>query len=222
MASRETILQRIRSGLNESGRAAAFAPAAPPPVHSVWPRENPDPQTMAERFTAELREVHGEVIRCPSMEDACRQLAELMQQAAWAQLGAIDAPLCRELTTALPDNRVRWVGAEWSANEIAQLSVGLVAPVRLLADTGSCVFACGTAHERLMCYLPPVCIVIARVEQLTEHMPAAWDDIAARCADPAARGEIVIVTGPSRTADIEKILILGVHGPQRLVVLLVG
>ena len=40
-------------------------------------------------------------------------------------------------------------------------------------------------------------------------------------ADPAQRGEFVIVTGPSRTADIEKILILGVHGPKRLVVILV-
>ena len=37
-----------------------------------------------------------------------------------------------------------------------------------------------------------------------------------------SRGEIVLITGPSRTADIEKILILGVHGPKRLVVLLVG
>ena len=42
-----------------------------------------------------------------------------------------------------------------------------------------------------------------------------------RVADPALRGEFVIVTGPSRTADIEKILILGVHGPKRLVVMLV-
>ena len=57
---------------------------------------------------------------------------------------------------------------------------------------------------------------------MAEHLPAAWATIAAACADPAARGEFVIVTGPSRTADIEKILILGVHGPKRLVVLLVG
>jgi L-lactate dehydrogenase complex protein LldG len=46
--------------------------------------------------------------------------------------------------------------------------------------------------------------------------------LAPRVAEPDRRGEFVIVTGPSRTADIEKILILGVHGPKRLIVLLVG
>jgi len=57
---------------------------------------------------------------------------------------------------------------------------------------------------------------------LTEHLPAAWPSIAARAAEPTLGGEFLIVTGPSRTADIEKILILGVHGPKRLVVMLVG
>ena len=82
--------------------------------------------------------------------------------------------------------------------------------------------ACNTPHERLLCYLPPVCIVLAGTDRLFEHLPAAWDEIARRAADPDLRGEFVFITGPSRTADIEKILILGVHGPKRLVVLLVG
>jgi L-lactate dehydrogenase complex protein LldG len=91
-----------------------------------------------------------------------------------------------------------------------------------LADTGTAVIACGTAEERLLCYLPPVCIVVATADRLAEHLPAAWPEIARRAADPGRRGEFVFVTGPSRTADIEKILILGVHGPKRLMVLLIG
>jgi L-lactate dehydrogenase complex protein LldG len=92
----------------------------------------------------------------------------------------------------------------------------------LLADTGSCLIACPTAADRLLCFLPPACVVIARTECLAEHLPAAWAAIGRKAADPATRGEFIIVTGPSRTSDIEKTLILGVHGPKRLVVLLVG
>jgi L-lactate dehydrogenase complex protein LldG len=44
--------------------------------------------------------------------------------------------------------------------------------------------------------------------------------LARRAADPALRGEFVMVTGPSRTADIEKTLIRGMHGPRRLVLVL--
>jgi L-lactate dehydrogenase complex protein LldG len=102
------------------------------------------------------------------------------------------------------------------------LSASVIVADALLADTGSCLIDCGTAEDRLLCYLPPACVVIGRLDQLVEHLPAAWPAIAPRVAEPARRGEFVIVTGPSRTADIEKILILGVHGPKRLVVMLVG
>jgi L-lactate dehydrogenase complex protein LldG len=98
----------------------------------------------------------------------------------------------------------------------------LVTAECLLADTGTCAIDCPTAAERLMCYLPPACVVVARRESIFEHLPAAWGGLSGRCAAAQARGELVLVTGPSRTSDIEKILILGVHGPMRLVVLVVG
>jgi L-lactate dehydrogenase complex protein LldG len=177
---------------------------------------------MAERFTEELKAVHGEVVCCKTMADARKKLLEMMDQAQWSAIGAVERPLARELAAGLPAERVAWATAEWESNHMAQLAAGLVVPEFLLADTGSALVACGTSQERLMCYLPPVCVVIAKVEQLVEHLPAAWDTIGPRCGDLSLRGEFVIVTGPSRTADIEKILILGVHGPKRLVVLLVG
>lgn len=105
---------------------------------------------------------------------------------------------------------------------LAELPAGVIEARCLLADTGSCLVVNRTATERLMCYLPETCIVVATLDMLREHLPAAWPEMTAKLADPGFRGELVLVTGPSRTADIEKILILGVHGPKRLVVLLVG
>ena len=115
---------------------------------------------------------------------------------------------------------IEWAAPDWQPRKIAAFSASVIEADCLLADTGSCLISCPTAQDRLLCYLPPACVVIARVDQLAENLPAVWPSIVARAADPQLSGEFVIVTGPSRTADIEKILILGVHGPKRLVVIL--
>ncbi len=221
MSSRDVILQRIRSGLTNA-TAAGFGDLREPPVPEVWPRTNAEPATLVSQFRTELEALKGEVISCPTMADARRQLAQLMEAAPWARLGSVDRPLTRELTAEIPADRLDWVTPDWTPAKIEQLPAGLIVADALLADTGSCVVHCSTAQERLICYLPPACIVVARVDQLAEHLPAAWGPISKACVSKDARGEIVLISGPSRTSDIEKILILGVHGPKRLVVLVVG
>ncbi|MGA2502156.1 MAG: lactate utilization protein, partial [Tepidisphaeraceae bacterium] len=215
------ILQSIRNGLRNAV-AAGFGDLREPPVPEVWPRTSTQPAALMPQFRSELQALKGEPIHCPTMADARQQLAQLMSAAPWARLGSLDRPLTRELTAEIPTDRVDWVTSEWTSQQIEQLPVGLITADALLADTGSCVVHCATAQERLMCYLPPACIVVARLDQLAEHLPAAWAPISSTCAAKDSRGEIVLITGPSRTADIEKILILGVHGPKRLVVLVVG
>jgi L-lactate dehydrogenase complex protein LldG len=215
MTSRDAILQRVHSELSK------YPPVPAPPVSEVWARKNPTPVAMAEQFAKELAEVHGETIRCATMQDARHRLAELVSELQWTSVGAMDRPLVHEVATDLPASSVNWQMADWQPPRMAQLSVSVIEPEVLLADTGSCLIACPTPQDRLLCYLPPACVVIARASQLVEHLPAAWATIGPRVADPDVRGEFVIVTGPSRTADIEKMLILGVHGPKRLIVLLV-
>jgi L-lactate dehydrogenase complex protein LldG len=190
-------------------------------VAEVWPRLNPSVDQMATRFAQELEAVHGETIRCRSMEDARCKLAELMGRAGYERLAAVDRPVCRELVADVPADRVAWAQSDWTPPGMADIPLGIVAADCLLADTGSAMVACHQPEERLMCYLPPACIVVGRSNQLREHLPAAWQSIAPAVANPELRGEYVFITGPSRTADIEKILILGVHGPKRLIVMIV-
>jgi L-lactate dehydrogenase complex protein LldG len=221
MTSRETILQRIRSGLANAA-AAGFGDVREPPVPEVWPRTDRTSAELLAQFTEELNLLKGEPFQCPTVEAAGRQLGQLMESGPWSRIGCLDRPLGRELVAQIPSERIDWVGNDWSAEKIEQLPVALITADALLADTGSCVVHCATAVERLMCYLPPVCVVAARLDQLAEHLPAAWPPIAAACQAQETRGEVVLITGPSRTADIEKKLILGVHGPKRLIVLIVG
>ena len=216
MSSRDTILQTIRD------RLAADSDVQRPPAPEVWPAATSDPAALALRFANELEIVQGELIRCPSMEEAADKLVEVVDGSQWASVAAVDGPLCKQVVAKLDRARVAWAEEDMKPADLAAIPAGVVEAQSLLADTGSCLVVNRSATERLMCYLPETCIVVATVDMLREHMPAAWPDISGKLADPQFRGELVLITGPSRTADIEKILILGVHGPKRLIVLLVG
>lgn len=216
MSSRDSILQRIRTAV------AGDQPLPPPPVPEVWPRQNPTHETMADRFQDELALVSGEVLRAATMADAQAQLANLLGTQKWDRIATFDRPLCRELTSKLPTGQVAFPEPDWTPTTMEPIPAAVVEADHLLADTGSSMVVCNLPQERLLCYLPPVCVVAATVDRLREHMPAAWGEIGPRAAEKDRRGEFVFITGPSRTADIEKILILGVHGPKRLIVLLIG
>lgn len=216
--ARETILQRIRGALAETRTSVETMPPAP----EVWPPSDDDREALAARFARELADVHGRAQRFATIEAARAWLAETIREHGWNTIGAFDAPPVRELLEGIDGTEIAYACDDWQPADVAALPLGVVAAERLLADTGSCAVACRTAAERMLCYLPPACVVVARVEQVAEHLPAAWEHLAALAADGNTRGELVIITGPSRTADIEKILILGVHGPKQLIVLLVG
>ncbi|MGD0383093.1 MAG: LUD domain-containing protein [Thermoguttaceae bacterium] len=215
-SSRDAILHRIRTELSKG------PPIQAPPVPEVWPRQNADSAVLADQFQSELKAVHGEVIRSATMNEAQKQLAELVKGAGWTSIGVMYRPICSDVVIGLDPKSIQWPKPNWAPDEMAELSASIVAADILLADTGSSLIACPTAEDRLLCYLPPECVIIARVDQLSEHLPAAWPIVARRVAERDLSGEFVIVTGPSRTSDIEKTLILGVHGPKHLVVLLVG
>ena len=107
-------------------------------------------------------------------------------------------------------------------DELESISASLIPAELLLADTGSAVVRSASAFDRLMNYLSPVCLIAAKKSQLREHLPHAWPELLAQIASPGqASGEFLLMTGPSRTADIEKILILGVHGPKKVVVFVI-
>ncbi len=97
--------------------------------------------------------------------------------------------------------------------------VGITGADAALADTGSVVLVHGTGRPRLVSLLPPVHVVLVDVSRLRATLGALLDE------DPqlfARAANVVVVTGPSRTADIEMTLTRGVHGPRVVHVVFVG
>ncbi len=221
MATQESMLKKIRESLSDV-KASEKKPTLPD-VPEVWHTEGLSLDEQAKRFKMNLETVSGEVVSCETLNDAIERIVVLLKETDSRKLAILNRPLSRSVADRLSDKELCFDpenAADASDETLARMDAAIVSPEFLLADTGSCFFAAPTAFDRLTTYITPLSIVVASASMLRENLPQAWGEIKSRVAN-AKTGEFVIVTGPSRTADIEKILILGVHGPKRLVVFLV-
>jgi L-lactate dehydrogenase complex protein LldG len=119
------------------------------------------------------------------------------------------------LDISLPDSRDL---RQAKLAELGSASAGLTGAQGGLADSGSLALLSGIARPRLASLLPPVHIALLSRKNIYPTMAAFLD----ACSEPAAQGSnLVFITGPSRTADIEQTLTIGVHGPSEVFVIIV-
>lgn len=102
--------------------------------------------------------------------------------------------------------------------EMERASLGLSGAVAAIADCGAIVVSSGPGRSRMASLLPPVHFALVSREAF---YPSAASFLAANAALVAASSNLVFITGPSRTADIEMTLTRGVHGPKEVHVLFV-
>lgn len=102
--------------------------------------------------------------------------------------------------------------------------VSLTGAFAAVAETGTLVLISGPAHPTTLNFLPETHVVVLRARQVAGSFEAVWDHL--RAAKAAGDGfamprTVNLVTGPSRSADIEQTLQLGAHGPRRLHIVLI-
>jgi L-lactate dehydrogenase complex protein LldG len=98
---------------------------------------------------------------------------------------------------------------------VRECDLGVTACDCLVAQTGSIIVSTLSAGGRALSVLPPTHLVIARREQIVPDLATAMALLRKRY-DKHWPSALSVITGPSRTADIEKILVMGAHGPKRL------
>lgn len=189
-------------------------------------REHPSPwlsrrqfPDLAATFTDALTAAHGEVRRASSFNAAVAQL-----DALWSELNVhlvvanAEAPLTALNPAARwPHLAWHWPGADAAAwrEQCTQADAGLTAAAAALAETGTIILPSGPGRSRLTALLPPIHVALVSTASLT---PDLFTWTAARQEPPSAA--ITLISGPSKTADIEQTMAIGVHGPKRLIVLL--
>jgi len=206
--SRDNILHKIRTAL---GRGAGQAVADPPPARIRIPEAAIDARiaSMLER----VRALAGEAV---ATADPRTFVANAI---AGKTAIASNAPFLAECgVTDLPGVRSGVTDREELRELCATADVGITSADYALADTGTLVLLSSPQEARMISLLPPAHIaIVPRARILT-----GLDELFSVLPNPAeSTSSMVLITGPSRTADIEQILVRGVHGPGVLSVVVV-
>ncbi|MCL4401331.1 MAG: lactate utilization protein, partial [Acidobacteria bacterium] len=153
----------------------------------------------------------GKIYSAASREDA-RAYVERVLEGRTAV--ASNAPFLRECGVAdLPGVRTGVTAREELRELCIDSAVGITCADYALADTGSIVLFSSAEEARMISLLPPVHIALVPRERILTGL----DELFTLAPKPADRSSaMVLITGPSRTADIEQILVRGVHGPGEI------
>jgi L-lactate utilization protein LutC len=130
-------------------------------------------------------------------------------------------PAIAHLLDGLPAGGLGWVEAAAYHDRLGleEVTAGVTGVEAALADTGSLVLLSGKGRSLLASLLPRLHVAVVPASKIRPSLAAWLQEGGVRRITSASQA--VLVTGPSRTADIEMTLTVGVHGPGRLVILLV-
>jgi L-lactate dehydrogenase complex protein LldG len=233
MTAREEILSRIKSALkHEPARGDAVASNAT--EQSARPTGESREQKRGDliaQFEIELTQVGGQFYLAESAEAACEYVRKLASVGVNTVVGW-DSQIIREIGLAemLGRSGVDFIpdAGKLSPAEFIQKAteapIGVTAVDYALADTGTLVLMTGEGCARAASLLPPIHVAVVKSEQVISGLENLFASLRVEkgVSSQAISSAITFITGPSRTADIELTLVVGVHGPQQLHVILLS
>lgn len=212
ITARDITLGRIREALRD------VTQAAPPRVSRASLREvMPAVDDPLALFTAHAKTLRADFFDLPDEVAARAKLQELAQTLGWKKIATHHG----RLTDALVPRHLPVLDTThgYDVAEMESCDAGITECDALIAQTGSVLLTARSGGGRALSVLPEHHVVLARRGQLLPDLTAAYDYLH-EFYGAAWPSLMTFITGPSRTGDIERILVLGAHGPKRLTILL--
>ena len=215
--ARQAILDSIRSHLAASVPYDAHELTEP---SAVGPGRSQSTVPLVELFTENLEAVGGHCIIAQGDTEIARALTQIIHDLQKTNLRAqqiaiSDNPNVERLMY-LTDLEIEELTIVPNASDIFSYDVGISTAQAAIAETGTLVLDSADERHRLVSLVPPVHITIVDASRICETLGEALARL--RNGKELSR-TVTLVTGPSRTADIELTLTVGVHGPQELYVI---
>ena len=206
-SAREAILARIQTALNAQ------------PVEKPFPQTEPDdvfahsPLSKEEKYAEEFVKLGGKFVYCRDEMDMMQQLSDLADTMRWPVIHTRDKGLLhffQEKENPLVQD----------AGDMSTIQVGLSYCEYLVARTGSAIMSSAQDSGRQLPVYAPIHITVAYTGQVVWDISEAITRLKEKY--PKRLPSLIsLTTGPSRTADIEKTLVVGVHGPKEVYVFLI-
>ncbi len=216
MSARDDILSNIRRSLGVTGREAPRMAAVEERLRSaprgVMPmRGQVSGAALVDLFRAEAERVSASVAEVAQAQDIVSEVARYLRE--------------HNLPASLRMGQdARLTGLDWSATSV-DISHGPSAGDDLnglsyafgaIAETGTLAMVSGADNPTTLNFLPDNHIVVLREADLSGDAESLWDRLRARYGQGLAPRTVNLITGPSRSGDIEQQIVLGAHGPRRL------
>jgi L-lactate dehydrogenase complex protein LldG len=206
--SKDIVLRKVREALAKS---APFVPPTPDFNSSVYP---PLQEDLSLEFAQNYLNTAGTFIYCDSEENFFDQLFEFKQENQINNLYVWESGLKKKLYAA----GINFIPEE--KDFIKKAEAGLTTCEALLARTGSILVSSANSAGRRLSIYPEKHLVVAFATQLVPDIKEALLTVREKYA-PKLPSMLSLISGPSRTADIEKTLVHGAHGPKQLVLFLI-
>jgi L-lactate dehydrogenase complex protein LldG len=204
--AKENILKRIRKALSHS------TPLPFPQSEGNQPLFHPLEQEPEIEFAEQFTKLQGKFIYCINTQELAFQLSSLIKKQDWQKVYCVEDNLTATIAGQLGDRLIK--------TDLANCDVSITGCEYLVARTGSIVMSAAQLSGRTTSVYAPIHICIAFTSQLVYDIKDALQAAKEKYAGNIP-SMITFATGPSRTADIEKTLVVGVHGPKEVYLFLV-
>jgi L-lactate dehydrogenase complex protein LldG len=206
-SSKETMLTNVRNALLHKTKQPFPNTES---VDNIYAIEHEPLEIL---FAKEFLKVSGEFIFCETEKECTDTLKQLITQNEWEQITVLE-PKLHDLF-----DRHQFIAYN-KKMDTAQADVGITMCEALIARTGSILISSKEASGRVLPIYPTINIVIASTRQLVMDIQDGFA-LVRKKYDGNLPSMVNLNTGPSRTADIEKTLVLGAHGPREVFVFLI-
>jgi L-lactate dehydrogenase complex protein LldG len=205
--SKEKVLKKIRDALIEKTEA-------PFPIidmeSSVY---NPMEEPLDVTFAQELLKVSGKFVYCESNDEFLSTLESFIVEKDWPVLFCYDPKIQHLLKEG-------GIPFDSDAEHFTEMKLGITRCEYLIARLGTIMVSSKLSPGRRMNVFPEIHLVLAFTSQLVPDLKDAFQYVRKKYGDDFP-SMLSLITGPSRTADIEKTLVMGAHGPRELYVFLI-